>query len=79
MLGECYTTYMVIIDFFVAGYIILMIALVINILAAKAGLGTWYEFIKSPKTTSILSIMWLVWLYPLTLGFSSYFAVSVIF
>ena len=70
---------MVIIDFFVAGYIILVIALIINILAAKAGLGTWYDVIKAPKTTSVMSILWLVWLYPLTLGFSSYFAVSIIF
>ena len=57
----------------------LFIAILINVLSSKVGLGTWYDLIKSPKDVSILTILWLVWLYPLTLGVSGYFAVSVMF
>lgn len=70
---------MVVVNFFVAGYIILVLAIVINVLAKKVGLGTWYDFLKSPKTTSVLTLLWLVWLYPLTLGVSGYVAVKLVF
>jgi hypothetical protein len=70
---------MVFINFFIVGYIILSIAILVNVLSSKVGLGTWYDLLKNPKDVSILSIIWLVWLYPLTLGLSGYIAVSVIF
>jgi hypothetical protein len=79
MYNNAYTIGMVLINFFIVGYIVLGIAILINILASKVGLGTWYDLIKSPKDVSVVTILWLVWLYPLTLGVSSYFAVTLIF
>lgn len=79
MRNNAYTMIMVIINFFIVGYIVLLIAILVNVLATKVGLGTWYDLVKSPKEVSVLTILWLVWLYPLTLGISGYFAVNAIF
>lgn len=79
MHNNAYTICMVVINFFIVGYIVLFIAILVNVLSSKVGLGTWYDLLKSPKDVSVLTILWLVWLYPLTLGVSGYFAVSVIF
>ncbi len=74
-----YCFYMLVLNFFLAGYIVLLIAVVVNVLSTKAGLGSWYEFLKNPKSSKITSIIWLVWAYPLVLGVIAYFAVSVAF
>ena len=61
------------IKYFFIGVIILISAIIANIIAAKLGLKTWYDFLNGINTGVSLSIfdyIWLFALYPFTLGLS---------
>ena len=61
------------IKYFFIGVIILISAIIANIIAAKLGLKTWYDFlngINNGVSLSIFDYIWLFALYPLTLGLS---------
>jgi len=57
---------------FILGISILIAALLLNFLAGKLGLSTWYDFVKDPSKTNTLSYMWLFVLYPFGLGLAAY-------
>ena len=57
---------------FILGVGILAGALLLNFLAGKLSLSTWYDFVKDPGKTSILSYVWLFILYPFGLGLAAY-------
>ena len=61
------------IKYFFIGVIILISAIIANIIAAKIGLKTWYDFLNTINNGSSLSTfdyIWLFALYPFTLGLS---------
>jgi len=68
------------IRYYIIGLCILLIAILVNGLAYKLGLKTWYDLIKelntngiyTLKTMSILDGIWLVVLYPMCLGLASW-------
>ncbi len=59
---------------FLLGIIILIGAILLNVLASRVGLLSWFEFLKNPDNAGILSYIWLFVLYPLGLGVIAYFA-----
>lgn len=72
---------------FVAGWIILLGALVINAIALKLNMTTWYEFTvlitKSGiagafQKTNVQSLLFLFVLYPLLLGILCYLSLRVL-
>tara|TARA_B100000945_G_C20370054_1_gene591604 strand:+ start:599 stop:823 length:225 start_codon:yes stop_codon:yes gene_type:complete len=61
------------IKYYFIGVIILISAIIANIIAAKIGLKTWYDFLNAINNDASLSTfdyIWLFALYPLTLGLS---------
>lgn len=63
-----------IIHIFLLGFAILIGALVLNIIAHRLGILTWYDFINAPGKANIVSYIWLFILYPLSLGAIAYVA-----
>jgi hypothetical protein len=61
-----------IIFIFILGISILAAALLLNFLAGKLSLSTWYDFVKDPGNTSVLSYIWLFIIYPFGLGLTAY-------
>lgn len=57
---------------FIIGASILIAALILNVLAGKLNLSTWYDFVKDPGKTTLLSYIWLFILYPFGLGLTAY-------
>jgi hypothetical protein len=53
---------------FLFGIGILIGAIILNIIASKLNLTSWFDFIKSPKDTSFTSYIWLFIVYPFGLG-----------
>ena len=68
---------MKIIYIFLVGIIILLGAIILNALAPRLGLLTWYEFLKNPSQADTLSYLWLFILYPLGLGMIAYFITRI--
>tara|TARA_B100000965_G_C19443594_1_gene692010 strand:+ start:293 stop:538 length:246 start_codon:yes stop_codon:yes gene_type:complete len=64
---------------YIIGLSILLTAILVNTIAGYININTWYNFsntilekasfVKALKEQSILDILWLFFLYPLTLGF----------
>jgi len=63
---------------FILGLGILGGAILLNWLASRLGLMSWYEFIKTPSGASPLSYIWLFVVYPLGLGTLGYFIAKVL-
>lgn len=57
---------------FILGAGILIAAIILNFIASKLNLSTWYDFIKNPGKTTILSYVWLFIIYPFGLGLAAY-------
>ena len=65
---------MELIKLYVAGLVILIVAIVANFLAEQLGLKTWYAFLEGMGNGQSLSLkdgLWLFVFYPLTLGGSA--------
>lgn len=58
---------------FALGIIILVGAIVLNAIASKFGLVSWYEFLRNPSSAGTSSYIWLFFVYPLALGILGYF------
>lgn len=69
---------MLLIKIFLSGLIILAGAIILNFFATTVGIKGWYDFLKSPKNTSIISYIWLFLIYPTLLGALAYIS-SLIF
>ena len=67
----------VLIKSFIAGYFVLIAAIILNKTAARLGISTWYDFIGNPSETSLFSYLWLFVLYPLFLGLPAYAVLSL--
>lgn len=59
---------MMLLKIFIAGLIILLGALLLNVIANQLSLTTWYDFLKDPKKAGGVSLMWLFLIYPFGLG-----------
>jgi hypothetical protein len=57
---------------FLIGIGVLVGALILNAVATKLGLATWYDFLKQPDGTSGMSYVWLFLIYPMGLGATVY-------
>tara|TARA_B100001250_G_C19520246_1_gene665691 strand:- start:126 stop:371 length:246 start_codon:yes stop_codon:yes gene_type:complete len=67
------------IKLYIIGLSILLTAILANTIAGYININTWYgfsnlilekgSFLKALKEQSIIDILWLFFLYPLTLGF----------
>lgn len=53
---------------YIAGLIILFLAIIANAVANKLELTTWYDLLTKKQKPTTLSIMWLYIVYPLILG-----------
>jgi len=60
------------------GYVLILSAIVLNLIASKLKIKSWYDFIKKPKQTSAVSYIWLFLIYPLSLGLAIVFAQQII-
>ena len=69
---------MLLIKIFVIGVGILIGAIVLNLVADKLGLASWYQFLQKPAGTSIASYLWLFVVYPLGLGVLAYYLTQLI-
>ena len=60
------------IKYYFIGVIILLSAILANIIVAKLGLKTWYDFLNSIGNSSLklMDYLWLFGIYPLILGLS---------
>lgn len=71
----------IVLKIFLAGWVILIVAIALNSLAVKFGISTWYPFlesigenglVKSFKEVSIISKLFLFLIYPFLLGAAGY-------
>jgi len=69
---------MLIIKIFVIGFGILIGAVVLNTIATKLSLTTWYDFLQSPKTIKPISYVWLFVVYPGLLGLIAFLLQKVL-
>lgn len=78
---------MMILKIFLAGWIILVVAIVLNYIAARIGIITWYPFLdevgkegfmKAFLGSSFLSKLFLFAIYPFLLGVSAYLVFKTI-
>ena len=58
---------------------ILGIALILNIVATKLGIKTWYGFVGQPSNTNLVSILWLFLIYPFALGATAYLIGKILY
>lgn len=63
---------------FILGCGVLLGAIVLNVVAAQFSLTSWYEFVKKPSGTSLVSYIWLFLIYPLGLGLVAYFLMKAL-
>ena len=61
------------IKYFIYGWIILIAAIPINLIAKKIGLVTWYDFLVFKKNIGFLDGIFMFILYPLIFGVIIYF------
>ena len=75
------------IKIFLTGFVILIVAALVNIVALKAGISTWYPFlndvskigfVKAFVETSFVSKVFLFIIYPLLLGLSAFIVLGKI-
>jgi len=75
-----------ILKIFITGFSILFVALIINILAGLLGISTWYDFLHlirekgflgAFKETSLISLIFLIFIYPFLLGLAGYFSFTL--
>ena len=59
--------------YFIYGWIILIAAIPVNILAKKIGLVTWYDFLALKKSIGFLDGIFMFIVYPLIFGGIIYF------
>ena len=68
------------IKYYFIGLIVLSVAILANIIAAKLGLKTWYDFLNSIGNGSSLKLqdyLWLFGVYTLILGLSTKLGIMV--
>ena len=58
---------------------ILGVALILNIVATKLGIKTWYGFVEQPSNTNLVSILWLFLVYPFALGATAYLIGKILY
>ena len=59
------------------GVCILIVAIILNLIAVKLGLLTWYEFLNDYSKINTMSLFWLFLIYPFCLGAIAYFAIKL--
>lgn len=64
---------MLIIKIFAIGFGVLVGAIVLNLIANKIGLLSWYQYIQKPHAAGLISYIWLFGVYPLGLGLIAYY------
>jgi len=69
---------MKIILIFLLGLGILIGAIILNTLASKLSLTSWFEFLKNPTRANSWSYIWLFLIYPFGLGIIAYFIAKLI-
>lgn len=72
-------------NIFLCGFSVLVVAIIVNYIAAKLGVATWYEFIEivgnhgvvgAIRQIDLLSILFLFIIYPFILGTTAYFSLN---
>jgi hypothetical protein len=53
---------------FLVGTSVLLSAILLNAASSALGIITWYDILRTPQDVSLLLIIWLCVLYPLSLG-----------
>ena len=59
--------------YFIYGWIILIAAIPVNLIAKKIGLVTWYDFLVFKKSIGFLDGIFMLIVYPLIFGAIIYF------
>ena len=59
--------------YFIYGWIILIAAIPVNLIAKKIGLVTWYDFLVFKKNIGFLDGIFMLIVYPLIFGAIIYF------
>lgn len=70
---------------FITGWVILLIAIILNLLASYFGLETWYSFLGLAQESDFLktakdnwrSLIFLVLIYPFLLGLTAYYVLKI--
>lgn len=63
---------MIIVNIFVAGLIVLLVAIVANGLSSLLQVTSWYDFINNKQIPNFASMIWLFIVYPMILGVAVY-------
>ena len=71
-LEKCYSGNMLLLKILFMGVGILVCAIVLNVIASRLGLVTWYDFLNGQQQTSLVSYIWLFIIYPFSLGAVAY-------
>lgn len=67
-----------IISIIVAGWAVLIVAILLNIGAKAIKIKTWYEFISGERELNVVTFLWLFVLYPIALGLAAYLSLKLI-
>jgi len=59
--------------YLIYGWIILIVAIPVNLIAKKIGLVTWYDFLVFNKSIGFLDAIFMFLVYPLIFGAVIYF------
>lgn len=63
---------MLLVQIYLIGVVILVTAILLNAVATKLRIMTWYGFVKKPTSARPLDYLWLFLLYPGLLGAAVY-------
>lgn len=64
--------YIRLLQMFSIGVGVLIAAIILNLIAPKLKLLTWYTFLEDPSQATFLSYLWLFIIYPFCLGAVAY-------
>ncbi|MFT4343823.1 MAG: hypothetical protein ACMXYE_03680 [Candidatus Woesearchaeota archaeon] len=53
------------------GFLVLLVAVLMNVVASYMGIATWYSFLQNPSF-NIINLVFLFAVYPFVLGYSAY-------
>ena len=69
---------MMLITIYFIGVAILVTAILLNAVASKVRIVTWYDFVKKPSSAHWFDYIWLFVLYPALLGYSAFGAMLLL-
>lgn len=64
---------------FVTGLVVLAAAILLNLIASKLDIPTWYDYLKTTRGHPAGAYLWLYVAYPFLLGLTAYVCFKLLF